>query len=254
LSDLSEVPIPADELERLLQNAGRAVLVGGQALAFWIAFYAVQIEDVPGAIVTKDADFLGSREDAHRFSIVIGGTLEYPKTMSILAGVVRKKISATEEFEVDVLRTLNGLSAAEVQKHAKKIVDSTNGAQYLVMSPIDCLISRLENLRTIAEKQTEEGVWQARVAVRVVRACISELLKNGQEREAIRSATEILRAATHAMGVSAFRKYGIDVLESVPLERYQTKSFIEQQWRRSVSRVKEVRSVGASHAVQARNS
>jgi hypothetical protein len=252
LSDLSEVPIPADELERLLQNAGRAVLVGGQALAFWIAFYAVQIDDVPGAIVTKDADFLGGREDAHRFSIVIGGTLEYPENMSLLAGVVRKKISATEEFEVDVLRTLNGLSATDVRKHAKEIADSTSGARYLVMSPIDCLISRLENLRSIAQKQTEEGVRQAQVAVRAARACINELLKNGQERQAIRSATEILRAATHAMGMNAFRKYGIDVLESVPIEGYKTKSFIEQQWRRSVSRVEELRSAGASSTARAR--
>lgn len=248
---MSEVPIPANELERLLQNAGRAVLVGGQALAFWIAFYAVRMDDVPGAIVTKDADFLGSREDARRFSIVIGGTLEYPKNTSILAGVVRKKISATEEFEVDVLRTLNGLSAADVKKHAKQIADSTSGARYLVMSPMDCLVSRLENIRSIAEKQTEEGAWQARVAVRVARAYIDELLKNGQQREAIRSATEVLRAATHAMGMNAFRKHGIDVLDAVPIEGYTTKTFIEQQWRRSVSRVEELRSVGASSTSRA---
>jgi hypothetical protein len=114
------------------------------------------------------------------------------------------------------------------------------------MSPIDCLISRLENLRSIADKQTEEGVRRAQVAVRAARACINELLKNGQEREAIRSATEIVRAATHAMGMNAFRKYGIDVLESVPIEGYKTKSFIEQQWRRAVSRVEELRSAGAS--------
>lgn len=193
--------------------------------------------------MTKDADFLGDREDAHRFSLVIGGTVEYPKNMSILAGVVKKKISATEEYEVDVLRTLNGLSPTDVKKHAKEISDTRNGARYFVMSPVDCLISRLENLRKIAEKQTEAGAWQARVAVRVARSHIEGLLKNNQEKEAIRSATEILRVATHGMGMNAYRRYDIDVLESVPLESYKTKTFVEQQWTRSVARVRQLRSI-----------
>ena len=239
---MPEVVIPADELDRLLQNAGQTILVGGQALAFWIAFYSVPIDDAPEAVVTKDADFLGNREDAHRFSLVLGGSVEYPKGMSMLAGVIRKKISDTEEYEVDVLRVLNGLSPAEVRKHAKQISDEARNAKYLVMSPIDCLTSRLENLRTIAAKQTPAGAWQARVAVRVARSYLEDLLKKGQERDAIRAATEILRAATHAMGTNVFRKYGIDILEAVPLQKFKTKTFVEQQWARSVSRIQQLRS------------
>jgi len=240
---LAEVAIPAAEFDRLLRNAGKAVLVGGQALAFWIAYYSVQIEDAPDAVISKDADFLGDRDDAHRFSLAIGGTVDYPKTMSILAGVVRKRISPTEEFEVDILRTLNGLDPATVRKHAKEISDSGRNARYFVMSPVDCLVSRLENLRTIAAKQTATGAWQARVAIRVAHAHVEALLAAEQEKAAIRAATEILRAATHAMGMNAFKRHGIDVLEAVPIDAYRSRNFVEQQWTRSVSRIQQLRNI-----------
>lgn len=238
---MTEVAVPPAELDRLLQHAGKAVLVGGQALAFWIAYYGVHIDDAADAVVSKDADFLGDRDDAQRFSIAIGGAVEFPRAMSILAGIVRKRVSPTEVFEVDILRTLNGLDPAAVRKHAREISDSGRNARYFVMSPVDCLVSRLENLRTIVSKQTATGAWQARVAVRVARAHTEALLAAGQEKEAVRTATEILRAATHAMGLNAFERHGIDVLEAVPINAYRSRNFVEQQWPRSVSRIRQLR-------------
>jgi hypothetical protein len=69
---LEQVAIPPAELDQLLRNASPAILVGGQALAFWIALYAVPIDDAPVAVVTKDADFLGSRDDAVRLARAVG--------------------------------------------------------------------------------------------------------------------------------------------------------------------------------------
>ena len=238
---MTEVAIPPAELDCLLQNAGTAVLVGGQALAFWIAYYGVHIKDAPDAVVSKDADFLGGRDDAQRFSIAIGGEVEFPRPTSTLAGIVRKRLSPTKEFEVDILRTVNGLDPAAVRKHAREISDSSRDARYFVMSPVDCLVSRLENLRTIASKQTATGAWQARVAVRVAHTHAAALLAAEQEKEAIRAATEVLRAATHAMGLNAFKRHGIDVLEAVPIDAYRSRNFVAQQWPRSVSRIRQLR-------------
>ena len=243
---MAQVAVPPAELDKLLANAGPAILVGGQALAFWIAFYAVPIDDAPEAVVTKDADFLGSRADAARLSQAVGGSLEVPKGMTILAGIVRKKVGPNQEYEVDVLRTLNGLSPADVTKHAKEITDRATGARYLVMSPVDCLVSRLENLRTIAEKRNASGISQARVAVRVARGYIEDLLAKGEEKAAVRAATVILNAATQPMGLNAFKNYAIDALEAVPVESYQTKAFREQQWPRSVKRIHDLRKLTAA--------
>ena len=48
------VPVPEEDLERLLASAGKAVLVGGQALAFWMNHYGIDASDAPEAVVTKD--------------------------------------------------------------------------------------------------------------------------------------------------------------------------------------------------------
>lgn len=217
---MPDAAVPADDLERLLQHAGEAILVGGQALAFWIAYYRLPMKDAPGLVFT-DVEFLGSKEDAVRFSEAVG-------------------------YEVNVLRSLNGLSADAVRKRAKTITDDSLGARYRVMAPVDCLVSRLENLRTIAAKRTGIDIWQARMAVRVVRAQLQQLLKDGKEKDAIRAATEIIRAGTHPMGLGAFRKHGIDVLEAVPVDSFTARDFIGQQWTRSVSRIEQLRALARS--------
>jgi hypothetical protein len=241
---VSQVVIPQNEFARLLHSAGKAILVGGQALAFWIARYDVAWDDAPEAIVTKDADFLGRKDDVERMAAAVGGSIEYPKTMNILVGVIRKRISVEDEYEVDILWRLNGLSPEEIRRHAVQ-VSNQSGARFFVMSPTDCLISRLENLRLIPAKQTPSGEWQARVAVRVARAYIEELLGKQDERDARRAATTILTAATHSMGINAFRKYGIDVLEAVPVAKFKHRGFFEQQWPQSLRRIEKVRGLGS---------
>jgi len=241
---MEQVAIPKADLDLLLASAGPAVLVGGQALAFWIAFYSVPMDDAPEAVVTKDADFLGSPEDAERLSAAVGGALETPKGITILAGIVKKRLSANKEYEVDVLLRLNGLSAEDVARRAKEIEVRESGVRYRVMSPLDCLVSRLENLRTIPEKRNDSGAWQARMAVRVAGSYLSELLDKDDEKTAIRAATDILNASLQAMGLNAFKTYGIDLLEAIPVERYRTKAFVTQQWERSVKRIREARRLG----------
>jgi hypothetical protein len=51
----------AELLARILELAGlEMILIGGQALAFWAAYYSVP---APPIAVTKDVDFLGTRAD-----------------------------------------------------------------------------------------------------------------------------------------------------------------------------------------------
>lgn len=236
------VPVPEEDLERLLASAGKAVLVGGQALAFWMSHYGIDAAGAPEAVVTKDVDFLGEKQDVERLAAAVGGTVEFPKTMSILAGVVRKRITAESEYEVDVLWRVNGVSAGDIRREAREHALKGH-ARFFVMSPIECLVSRLENLRTIQDKQTPAGVWQARTAVQVARRHIEDMLKNGAEKSAIRAATTILAAATHRMGMSAYENYGIDVLEAVPVDQFSNKSFVEKQWTLSVARIEKVRNL-----------
>jgi hypothetical protein len=241
------VPVPEEDLERLLASAGKAVLIGGQALAFWMNHYGVDASGAPEAVVTKDVDFLGEKQDVERLAAAVGGAIEFPKTMSILTGVIRKRITADTEYEVDVLWRVNGVSAGDIRREAKQHALNSH-ARFFVMSPIECLVSRLENLRTIQNKQTPAGVWQAATAVQVARRHIENMLKNGAEKSAIRAATTILAAATHQMGMNAYKNYGIDALAAVPVDRFSNKSFIQKQWALSVARIEKVRKIARPEA------
>jgi hypothetical protein len=240
---VQHVPVPREDFDRLLESAGAAVLVGGQALAFWMAHYGVNASDSPEAVVTKDVDFLGEKADVERLAAAVGGSVEFPKHMSILAGVVRKRIAPDKEYEVDILWRINGVTDTDIRRTAIEQVIGA-GAKYFVMSPIECLVTRVANLHKIEDKRTPAGIWQARKAVEVARRHIEDMLSKGAEREAIRAATRILATATHTMGINAFQKYDIDVLEAVPVSHYKSKAFVERQWTLSVGRVEKVRKFG----------
>jgi hypothetical protein len=66
LTQPTEVHVPADLLERILKLAGtEMILVGGQALAFWAAYYHTA---APTIAITKDVDLLGTKSDVERLA------------------------------------------------------------------------------------------------------------------------------------------------------------------------------------------
>jgi hypothetical protein len=204
--------------------------------------YGLDASDCPEAVVTKDVDFLGKQRDVERLAAAVGGSVEFPKHMSILAGIVRKRITQHQQYEVDVLWRVNGVTDTDIRRHAMEQIIGA-GAKYFVMSPIECLVTRVANLHRIEDKRSPAGIWQTRKAVEVARRHIEDMLAKGAQRDAVRAATRILAVATHAMGINAFEKYAIDVLHAVPVDKYETRSFIDRQWRLSVARIQKVRAL-----------
>jgi len=61
-----EVSVPPPLLKRILELADNGmILVGGQALAFWTAYYN---SPAPLIAITKDVDFLGTKADVERMA------------------------------------------------------------------------------------------------------------------------------------------------------------------------------------------
>jgi hypothetical protein len=216
------------------------VLVGGQALAFWLAYFRIDFSDGPRVYVSSDADFLGFLRHVEVFSRAIGGKAVYlPKRgLTALYGVAEK--SAGGRFVgIDVLHKVVGLDADAVRKRAVEVTHPRDPSlRFLVMDPVDCLVSGFENLRQIAEKQNEVGAWQAKKAIAVCRAYIGELIRLGGERKAIKAATALFRLAGSATGLQAYAKYGLDILKGVPLGAFSTESFKREQARRSVNAIR----------------
>ena len=68
-----------------------------------------------------------------------------------------------------------------------------------------------------------------------------EQMAAGDEREAIRAATGVLEVAGATPGLQAFRKYGLELLDGIPIERFTSSSFKAQQHARTAARIRMLR-------------
>jgi hypothetical protein len=231
-------------MQSLLAVAADAVLIGGSALAFWVIRYDVPIDDGPQVALSADADFLGTPEHAQAFAQAIGcEARKVPgRAISSLLGMVVRRIGERELTLVDVVRRVVGLDAQNVHANAIEMALPGRPESFKVMHPVDCLISRLENLRQLREKQNQVGRWHAQIAVRVVRRYFEDLLQNeANEKTAIGQATRVLKAALSSAGRQAFAKWGVDALESIPMDAFGNESFKKQQYARMRKRILESR-------------
>lgn len=193
--------------------------------------------------VSSDADFLGSRAHVEAFARAIRGTAAYPpkRGFTALHGAV-KKSAGGGEIGVDVLHRIVGLDAAAVKRRAIEVTHPGDPAlRFLVMDPVDCLASRIENLRRLADKKNDVGVWQAAKAIAVCRAYVQALIREDSERKAIKVATALFRLAGSAAGLQAHARFRLDILEGVPLDDFSSESFRRQQARRSIASIHTLR-------------
>jgi hypothetical protein len=226
-----ETAFDQTQLAKLLGLAQDAVLVGGQAVAFWASFFNVLVPPALHPYVTKDSDFLGSRKDVARMASGMGGTALYPhqRGLTALAGQVRIDLSEREFLGIDVLHRIVGFDDSDaVRRRAEERF--LGEIRFRVMHPIDCLKSRLENLRKLRDKRTEAGAAQASLAVRVVRRYLEMILDERNERLALRGAESLAKMALEPAGVLAFRSYGVDVLDAIPLKRASNRKFLDLRW------------------------
>jgi hypothetical protein len=95
-------------LVRILELAGNEmILVGGQALAFWAAYYSVP---APPTAVTKDVDFLGTRADVERLARGLGAkaTFRRQRDLTMLTGQIEKELPGGNYVNIDVLSRVYG--------------------------------------------------------------------------------------------------------------------------------------------------
>lgn len=239
-----DAPLSDGELLQLLRVAGSAVLVGGQALAFWAAYFRVRLPPGPQIYLSRDADFLGFAHHVAAFAKAIGGRASYPgkRGFTVLAGVVTKQRATGARIGVDVLDKVVGLDAGTIRRHAIEVTHASDAAvRFKVMDPVSCLVSRIENLDRLEEKRNEVGAWQAEIAIRVGRAYLTHLIRSDNERAAIRGATRVWKLAGGASGLRAFADFRIDLLKAVPVARYASAGFRVEQSQRMVRQIRALR-------------
>jgi hypothetical protein len=237
-----EVPVAPATVLKALGVAQDAVLLGGQALAWWVARLDVPMHTIPAprAYISGDIDFLGALDDVKRFAQALRGEAILPprRAITALVGQVRARAGARSYFGVDVIHRVVGVDADRVRRNAIEFtLRQPAGVSFKVIEPVDLLLSRLENLRQLEEKRNAVGVWQAELAILVCHAYIEDMLARDNEKQARNAATAIGRMAAHATAIQAARAYGLEVLAAVPAGHFSHDKFRQEQWPRMVAAV-----------------
>lgn len=218
-------------LEKLLRFARDAVLVGGQAVAFWASFFNVRVPPALASYVTKDSDFLGTRGDVARMASGMQGAALYPhrRGFTAFAGQVKIDLADGEFLIIDILHRIVGFDDNDgVRRRALEV--ALGSARFKAMHPLDCLRSRLENLHQVAAKTGEAGAAQVELAARIVARYLETVLDAGKERLALNAIESIAKMALGSAGRFAFENFGVDVLAAVPVQRISNKKFRDVRW------------------------
>jgi hypothetical protein len=213
-------------LARILELAGvDMILVGGQALAFWAAYYSVP---APAIAVTKDVDFVGTRADVERLARGLGGkaTFRRQRDLTLLTGQIEKDLPGGDYINIDVLyRVYGDVSPESLAKRA--VVAESPAGKFRVMHPLDVLQGRLENVYGLVEKQDEHGIAQLQLAIAMVTKFLRDIAsKEAEHGETVRRPVtlrhlrRIEALALSDAGRKVAKRYNVhvaDAIDPVPL-------------------------------------
>jgi hypothetical protein len=196
------------------------ILVGGQALAFWAAYYHTP---APTIAITKDVDLLGTRADVERLARGLDARAVFPqkKDITMLVGQVLKDLPGGNYVNIDVLFRVYGDIATEAIASRAVLAENPAG-RFRVMHPLDVLQGRLENVHGLAAKQDEHGLAQLRLAIDMSRNFVADIASQeasgvaGSGRPVVlRHFARIETLALSDAGRKGARRYGVHVADAI---------------------------------------
>jgi hypothetical protein len=221
LTPPAEVRASRDLLERILELAGTdMILIGGQALAFWAAYYHTS---APAIAITKDVDLLGTRADVERLARGLHAKAVFPgkKDMTMLVGQILKDLPDGNYVNIDVMFRVYGDIAPEAITSRSVLAENPAG-RFRVMHPLDVLQGRLENVHGLSAKQDEHGVAQLRLAIEIVQKFVADIasreaISAGGSRRPVglRHLARIEALALSDAGRKVAQRYGVYVADAI---------------------------------------
>lgn len=208
------------------------VLIGGQAVAFWIRYFKIHAQ-LPA--LTVDIDYLGTKAEAKRAS----ARLKFPHTLRIATFDDNTPNSALlsvnlagypEPVLIDYLASIVGVESKAIEKSA--VVVEFEGEPLRVLHPLQLLQAKIWNLYRLEQKRTPEGIEQARLAIEIAAAFIEQA--DMQQRELLNAIEAIGRFAQTVPARFASDNYRLDCLKAVPAsvlrEGVLPEAFHKKRW------------------------
>jgi hypothetical protein len=235
-----EAPLSTQDVRRILSICSpRALLVGGQALAFWADHLDVKRPAALSSHVTADADFIGDSVLARDLGSRLGWRVWIPEVddPTPQTGKVTHRLARGRVKQVDFLSGVVGLTTKDLIRRAIEL-DVPQIGRLRVIHPIDVLDSRIQNLHSLPEKRTEAGIAQAGLAIEVARTFIREQIAGRGERVALKLLERVAAIAAEIAAVRVFLLYRIDPLLAVPLEEFRTTTALHKvRWPQVIAEV-----------------
>lgn len=238
---LPEIALTEEEIDLILHCCdGRALLVGGQALAFWGQYYRIKLHGELAISVTSDADFIGTAQHARELSKALKAEgwrywQPSPDEATSQTAKLSKRIEGFGIKQIDFLDRIVGLKTDGIQRRAVAL-ELADGTRLRVLHPLDVLESRLKNLAELPSKRNAHGIAQAHLAIEVARCLLEDLLREASarlldaiERMAQISGQKSLQAVLH--------DHGMDVLGAVPADRIPNEAFRTRRWPQILAQV-----------------
>ncbi len=240
-----EAPLDRATLEAFLRAMGsNMVLVGGQALAFWMDRYGIQPQ---GATVSNDGDALGRIDHAERIARSLRAVLVRPSERARTSLVAQIRIPTGahgRERNIDVLHLLYTVGGLRKSREFTDAVwrDSIEmewrrGARIRVMHPLHVLDSRIQNAVGLLDDKGPHVLTQAVWAIEVARAAILRVLTQpGQDERVGAMIQQVYRLARSRAGRQLMREHGIEALSAIPAAQIRAHSSAHERQLAAVER------------------
>lgn len=223
-------------LRRLQDHGWNAILVGGQAVNVWAAHFADESAAWSNLrpFSSEDLDYHGGPAEARQAMRVLGvrGRVNDGTDPSPNAGVLTVPLADGRQITVDVLTTLYGISAAEVERTAVTLsgMGALAGLSLRIIHPLLLTEGKCASLRGLSQA-TRQDAKHLRILTLVLRAWLRERLAD--PRAVFRAIERIAACALSPDGIAAFVR-GIDVTDAVPLDELRQaagfESFVSIRW------------------------
>jgi len=200
-----------------------AVIVGGQALAYWADYYGIDWF-VSDSGVTKDLDVFGNRAHLMQMGLALQVTpqVQNPRFMSALIGTIEIPMGDDLFTNIDVIHTLVGVERDEVLRNAVKV--RMGDFECNMMHPLHVLESRIKNIEKIPEKRDAQGINQAALAIKIVNQYIRQRVSSNEESIALKATERVVLLGKVAAG-KMLAKQGVNLIEAIPFDTIQNENF-----------------------------
>jgi len=221
----------------LAEEDDHVVLVAGQALAVWGAYYLA--DNIPleqlSPLASRDIDFFEARTARVKDYVVrlkeyfeknnLTMKVSYPTADDFTPNVALMAISSPDEPEpliVDFLNGICGLSTTEIEKGADKI--RIGAEEFWILNPAFCLKSRIYNLVDLyprlgkSSDKIDNEKARVKLGILIVKYHLLELMYHipDGDRIAANRVKIIIEIAKSQLGKKLWRQKEISVLDAIP--------------------------------------